>query len=133
MSFIAKLFASALFRKVLMWVAISATAYFLGTAIISKVSTVLDRAERYEQMQQEALEANRKLAEEKERAKAELERMQADRDSLNHHIAAIKERARLEQEEYERLLQTKPENKAWADSALPSDIKRLRQTRFNQN
>lgn len=133
MSYLTKLFANALFRKVLMWGAISAVTYFLGTAIIGKVSDVLERAEGYEQMQQEALEANNALVQAKADAKAEVERMQADRDSLNHHIDAIKARAKLEQQEYERLLQSKPENKAWADSALPSDIKRLRETRFNQN
>ena len=80
-----------------------------------------------------AREANQQLIQAKADAKAEVDRMQSDRDSLTDRINILKARAKLEQQEYERLLASKPENKTWSDTALPDDIKRLRNSRLNKD
>lgn len=133
MGTISALLANALFRKVLMWGTITAVGYFLGSAVINKVSETINDANLYEQAQQEVREANQQLVQAKADAKAEIDRMQSDRDSLTDHINTIKARAKLEQQEYERLLASKPENKAWSTTALPDDIKRLRNARLSKD
>lgn len=133
MGAIGALLASTLFRKVLVWGAITAVGYFLGSAVIDKVSETINNANLYQQAQQEAREANQQLIQAKADAKAEVDRMQSDRDSLTDRINILKARAKLEQQEYERLLASKPENKTWSDTALPDDIKRLRNSRLNKD
>ena len=53
MGAIGALLASTLFRKVLVWGAITAVGYFLGSAVIDKVSETINNANLYQQAQQE--------------------------------------------------------------------------------